>query len=315
MFERRLTSVQPQSLLGFVIRAGEGILVAALAGIVFSAPMKAQAISEQQSATAPRISFEVASVKPGKPGGPPRQRVDANRFTANLTLFGYITFAWNLMPSSEQTDSMLAGAPKWVSTDNFEIEAVAQGNPTKDLMRLMVQSLLADRFRLTVHTVSADSAVLALVPGKSGATGPTLRPHSEGRPCDIHFPYQDSRTNAVGVFPPACGELFAIPRPGGAVLVAARDVTVGQIAIFIPSLGLLTRPVVDQTGLRGKFDFTIEFTPERKGPPPSQDAQPDDSQATTLEEAVREQLGLKLNATNAPLETLIVDYAERPSEN
>jgi len=75
MFERRLTSVQPQSLLGFVIRAGEGILIAALAGIVFSAPMNAQAISEQQSAPAPRISFEVASVKPGKPGAHPAKEL------------------------------------------------------------------------------------------------------------------------------------------------------------------------------------------------------------------------------------------------
>jgi uncharacterized protein (TIGR03435 family) len=179
----------------------------------------------------------------------------------------------------------------------------------------MVRSLLADRFRLQVHTVTAESAAIALVLDKSGATGPTLRPHSEGRPCDIHLPYQDSRTNAVGVFPPVCGELLAIPKPGGAVLVAARDVAVKQIATFISSLGLLTRPVVDQTGLRGKFDFTIEFTPERKGPPPSPDAQPDDAQVTTLEEAVREQLGLRLKATNVPLETLIVDYAERPSEN
>jgi hypothetical protein len=68
--------------------------------------------------------------------------------TADFALLGYIGFAYNLMLSREQQDSMVAGLPKWVSTDSFGIQAVAEGNPTKDQMRLMVQSLLADRFRL-----------------------------------------------------------------------------------------------------------------------------------------------------------------------
>jgi uncharacterized protein (TIGR03435 family) len=254
-------------------------------------------------------SFDVVSVRQSKPGAPPDEKLENNRFTANLTLFGYIEFAWNLMPSRDQMDSMLAHAPKWVSTDNFEIRAVAEGNPTPDQMRLMVRSLLADRFRLQVHPVTEEAAVIALILDKPGITGPKLRPRSEGRPCDIH-----SASQAVGAFPPECGRLMAIGAPHGAVLVAARDVTLQQIASFISSLGILTRPAVDQTGLSGQFDFTIEFTPERKGPPP-QDVQPDDVQSTTLQEALREQLGLKLKATRAPLQTLIVDRAERPSEN
>ena len=71
-------------------------------------------------------------------------------------------------------DSMLAHVPKWVSTDSFEIQAVAEGNPTKDQMRLMVRSLLADRFGLEVHTVTAQVPVLALVLEKPGRTGPKL---------------------------------------------------------------------------------------------------------------------------------------------
>jgi bla regulator protein blaR1 len=266
----------------------------------------------RQTAAAPRISFDVVSVRQSKPGTPPGERLENGRFTANLTLFGYIEFAYNLMPAREEMDSMLARAPKWVSADNFEIQAVSEGNPTKDQTRLMVRSLLADRFRLQVHTVTAQTAVIALILDKPGATGPKLRPHSEGQPCDVHLA---SPTPAVGMFPPACEELLAIPRPQGALLVAARNTTMEQIATFISSLGLLTRPVVDQTGLDGRLDFTIEFTPERNGPPAPQDVQPDDFQITTLQEALHEQLGLKLKSTTAPLDTLVIDHAERPSEN
>jgi len=108
---------------------------------------------------------------------------------------------------------------------------------------------------------------------------------------------------------------MAIPKPHGAMLIASRNTTMEQIAKFISSLGRLDRPVVDQTGLSGWFDFTLEFTPERKGPPPPQDVQPDDVQATTLQEALHEQFGLKLKATKASRDTLIVDHVERPSEN
>lgn len=158
--------------------------------------------------------------------------------------------------------------------------------------------------------------MIALTPDKPGATGPKLRPHSKGRPCDVHLA---SPTHAVGVFPPTCEELLATAAPHGAVLVAARDVTMQQIATFVSSLvsslGILDRPAVEQTGLGGRFDFTIEFTPERKGTPQLQDVPPDDVQVTTLQEALHEQLGLKLKATNAWLDTLVIDHVERPSEN
>jgi uncharacterized protein (TIGR03435 family) len=258
------------------------------------------------------MSFDVASVKLSKAGTAPGEKHEGGRFTANFTLFGYITFAWNLMPSKEQTDSMLAHAPKWVSTDNYEIRAVAKGNPTTDQMRFMVRSLLADRFGLQVHTVTTESAVVALTLDKPGATGPKLRPHSEGQACDAHLALT---TNSVGVFPPTCYEPLAAPAEGGAILVAARNVTLEKVAAFVSSLGVLSRPVIDQTGLSGRFDFTIEFTPERPGPAPPQEAKPDDFQGTTLQEALHEQLGLKLKATRAPLDILVVDRAERPSEN
>ena len=205
-------------------------------------------------------------------------------------------FAWNLMLSRDQLDAMRARLPKWATTDTFEIRAVAAGTPTQDQMRLMLQSLLADRFSLKIHFETTQAPVLALVLDKPGKTGPRLRPHSEGPPCDAH---------TVDVFPPVCDQLLASGRPDHAVLVGARDMTMGQISTFVSSLGRLDRPVVDQTGLSGNFDFTLEFT---KIPQP-------DIEGTTLQEALQDQLGLKLKTATMPLNTLVVDHVERPSEN
>lgn len=279
--------------------------------------VQSPSVPERQTAARGKVSFEVISIKQSKPETPPNEKLESGRFTANAMLLGYIDFAWNLMPSREQMDSMLARLPKWVSADSFEIRAVAEGNPTKEQMRLMVQSLLAERFRLEVHFETAEVPVLALVLDKPGKTGPKLRPHSEGPPCDVHLPsqIQNSVGKSVDAFPPVCEQLVATDKANHAVLTGARNMTIGQIATFVSSLGRLDRPVVDQTGLSGHFDFTLEFTPQPKGPPsPDKDVQPD-SQGTTLQEALQDQLGLKLKAATAPLDTLVIDHVERPSEN
>ncbi len=282
--------------------------IAALLGLGLSL-----ALAQAQTVTP---SFEVVFIKQSKPETRPGMKLEHGRLTANLTLSGYIDFAYDLMPSSrERSDSMLAHAPKWVSTDNFEISALAEGDPTKDQMRLMVRSLLADRFRLEVHTVTALLPVLAFTLEKPGATGPKLRPHSEGSPCDVNLSAQDPRINTVGAFPPVCGEMMAIDKPHGAILVACRNTTIERIAAFVSSVGRFDHPVVDQTGLSGRFDFTLEFTPEPKNSSPPDLRVPPDYQATTLAQTLQEQLGLKLKSTKAPLDTLVVDHAERPTEN
>lgn len=224
-----------------------GALVQAQTAAVIPSP-PSPGVSERRTTAGGKMSFEVASIRRSKPGTPASLRQENNRFTADFTLFGYIVSAYDLMPSREQMDSMLARVPKWVSTDSYEIQAVAEGNPTEDQMWLMVRSLLADRFHLEVHTVTAQAPVLALILDKPGATGPKLRPHSEGPPCDVHLSFQDSQTDSVGVFPPACERLMAVDKPHGAILTASRNTTLEKIATFISSLGQLGRPVVDQTG-------------------------------------------------------------------
>ena len=113
-----------------------------------------------QTAAGGKRAFEVASVKidagPFRPPNFPLDPGDAyrpvgGRFSADFPLSTYITFAYKLSLSSDQRQAMLAHLPDWVSTDRYAIEARAEGNPTKDQMRLMVQSLLAERFKFTAH--------------------------------------------------------------------------------------------------------------------------------------------------------------------
>jgi bla regulator protein blaR1 len=146
-----------------------------------------------QAAAGGKTSFDVASVKPGSAPRIPDFPLDngnaktpGGRFSTSLPLLIYIAFAYKLPPNEEQTRAMLAHLPKW-SGGLFEIEARAKGNPTKDQMRLMMQSLLADRFKLAVHFETREEPDHALTSIKPGKTGPKLRPHAEGPPCPDSF--------------------------------------------------------------------------------------------------------------------------------
>ena len=104
----------------------------------------------------------------------------------------YITFAYKLALAREQLQAMLAGLPKWLGTDVFEIKAKAEGNPTKDQMRLMLRSLPADRFRLKIHFESREMPVYALVLASRASSGqkciPTSRdPLATARPLPTIF--------------------------------------------------------------------------------------------------------------------------------
>jgi uncharacterized protein (TIGR03435 family) len=278
-----------------------------------------------------KMSFEVASIRQSKPGPSapmPNFALDngdsyapfpdpRGRFTADFPLWVYIQFAYRLSLTPEQTDSMLAHLPKWAATDYFEIHAKAEGNPTKNQMRLMMQSLLADRFRLAVHFQTREVPVFALVLEKPGRTGPKLRPHSDGPPCDVHMPgpAPGNSANMDGVFPRVCDAFIKIPVANHEMLLGSRNTTMKLIADSLSSVDRLGRPVVDQTGLTGRFDFTLQWTPDSNGPAQSAADTPLDSPGTTFLEALKDQLGMKLKSTKAPMDVPVVDHVERPSEN
>jgi bla regulator protein blaR1 len=286
---------------------------------------QAPKLPQWQIAAGVRMAFEVASIKQTKTFRPPNIPLNATdyysgtggRFAATAPLWIFIQFAYKLTLTSDQTQSMLKPLPKWVATDLFEVEARAEGKPTKDQMRLMMQSLLADRFKLAIHFEDQPVPVFALTLVKPGKIGPKLLHHEDGPSCDIHFAPapSDSLFKATDVFPLVCKAQVMRPMPSGMRLAGARNTTLELIAGSLPSLARLGRPVVDRTGLSGRFDYQIEWTPD-----PDILTEPDadvqsDSLGATFVAALRDQLGLKLGSTNGQIRTPIIDHVEHPSEN
>ena len=281
-----------------------------------------------------KMEFDVASVKQDT-ATPSRSTVNSNiplgpqdmfsptgglLSATNWPLFQYMIFAYKLTPN--QLQDVQSQLPKWASTQRFDIQARGSGNPTKDQFRLMMQALLADRFKLKIHYETRQLPVMALVLDKPGKLGPQIQPHPADASCSTAPPppgtgFQAPPTVAGG-FPESCGALNGWPsqNPPGRIRLGARNVTIEMLATSIdnPATGI-GRPVLDKTGLDGRYDFIMEFTPQFNGPlPPGVNFTPDESGPTFME-ALREQLGLKLESQTGPVDVIVIDHVEQPSEN
>lgn len=286
---------------------------------------------EWQVAAGETMSFEVASIRLGDPGRFIYPTIDLSvedtpippggGFKADFSLPVYIEFAYKIMLTPKQEQAMVAHLPKWVGTEPFVIEAKAPtADATKDQMRLMVQSLLADRFKLAVHFEIQEQPASALVLDRPRKLGPRLLPHAEGLPCDAKWSAPPDRTSPSvppGEFVRSCGVVQAINVADHTILFGARNVTMHSIAGNlgnIPPVAEFGRPVVDQTGLAGTYDFSLNWLPDRRGNP-SGATEPLDAQGPSFEEALKNQLGLKLKPTKAPIQILVIDHVEQPSPN
>jgi bla regulator protein blaR1 len=280
-----------------------------------------------QTAAGGHAEFEVASIHLSEPGSFVHPNMALNNedtpvppggeFIADFPLQIFIEFAYKIMPTHEQEEAMLAHLPKWVAADHFVIRAHFAANPTKDQIRLMMQSLLSDRFRLVTHFQSQDAAVFALVLDRQGRLGSRIRPHVEGMPCDASFAAPTDRTSpslAPGGFLPHCGLVQAIDGPNHTVLIGARNIALDHIAAYLSDFEGQGRPIVDQTGLNGTFDFSLNWLPDRIRLLPAGSA-PLDAQGPSFLEALRDQLGLKLKPTHASVQTLVIDHVEQPTPN
>jgi uncharacterized protein (TIGR03435 family) len=217
--------------------------------------------------------------------------------------------------------------PRWATEDFYEIEAKAEGNPTKDQLRLMMQALLADRFKLPIHFETNEVPVFALTLVTPGKTGSKLRPHSEGPACPESFTQGSVFQPPPGnndTFPPNCEVTERRPNVNGTSvfgwLLGARNTTMPLLASALSDYGRMAkafdRPVLDKTGLGGRFDFTIEYAMDDDlSEQMFANTQYHVSVGPTFVEAVREQLGLKLERSRGEVRTLIIDHVERPSEN
>ena len=297
--------------------------VRVLAGIVPVVVAVAVASAQAPQSADAEPSFEVASVKANRTGAPGGSFVmPPGRFTAsNLPLRVLIANAYQL------SFFQLVGGPDWAGTERFDIAAKAPDGAPPEQTRAMVRTLLRDRFRLVVHMESRDTPMYALVQAPGDRLGPRIARSSMD--CG---PIREQRAAANAAAVRARGPVPVPPAPasnepvvcqmrvggrGGPTLsYRARNITMVALAGALrPYVG---REVVDRTGLTGEFDFDLEFAP-----PPASAAGPADGpvppapldEAASIFTALQEQLGLKLESTRGPVEVMVIDRAERPTED
>jgi uncharacterized protein (TIGR03435 family) len=259
-------------------------MLRALVGFaMFGGPILTGNIAHAQAVASSSVpSFEVASIKANHSG----ERImlfqpgRGGRFTANNCSLGLLMqYAFDVL------QYQILGAPAWVKSDRYDIAAKAEGDPQVDVLRGMVQRLLEDWFQLKHHWETKEATVYDLVVSKAGR----LR-EAEGGECP---PADDA----------PCGGLRNTPGHSKGYKLTAGDLA-GSISFF------LGRPVRDKTGLTGKYDVELLWTPDSvQMGPETMEAGP------ALFTALQEQLGLKLKLVQGPVKMLAIDCVERPSEN
>jgi len=241
-----------------------------------------------QSEAAP--AFDVASVKPGSfQGGGEEGAMQQKLHTSpgsvdirNFTLRNCVQWAYDVK------DFQVTG-PDWTGTERFDVMAKTAGPASDAQLRLMLRTLLADRFKLAFHRETKELPIYALIIGKNG---PKLTP-SQG-PGDADF------------------------KPGktGKLTITLTHTSMAKFAELISNP--LQRPVVDMTGLEGGFDFTVDVSryfnadaEKREGSDATPRLNPPNSVTDALTMALQEQLGLKLEARKSPIDMIVIDHAEK----
>ncbi len=286
----------------------EALLVAAATAglVVLAAPDATRLRAQSPAVDAEHPAFDVASVKPGNPGNPGMaMQIQGGRYTAtNFPLRSLIMNAYRV------SHAQLLSGPSWL-TDRFDIVAKAEGNPPPAQMQLMMRRLLADRFKLIVHTDTRELPIYALVVGRSdGKLGSQLRTAAVDCTASRGRLTSPGSSSTSPLERPTCG----MTTRGGNLI--AGGITMTDLAATLA--GYVNRIVQDHTGLTGNFDLDLRWTPDQLGnqPPgsPSPAALPL-ADGPSIFTAMQEQLGLKLESQKAPLDVLIIDRVEKPTED
>jgi len=321
--KRRIVRIMTQSAAER-LSMGKKTLLAVISAAVIAGPVifgfvnipKLGAQLAQPAAGQPLPSFEVASVKPSH-SSENRMRIwiSPGKFTVeNVSLGSLIMFAYDA-----KSEAQISGGPSWVKSENFNIEAKEDDAQAAELqklpqeqaqqqIRLMVQSLLADRFKLKVSHQTKELPVYALVVAKNG---PKLTRSAPLPSPDGADPSAEPKMRR-GIMMNGRGELTGMSTPMSflADVLSRQRETGGRV-------------VVDKTGLTGNYDWTLHWTPESPAPlfkgadnnPTPEGAPAPDTSGPTLFTALEEQLGLKLESQKGNVETLVIDSVEQPTEN
>jgi uncharacterized protein (TIGR03435 family) len=276
--------------------------------------MAALNLTAQPPLASDRPAFEVASIKPNKSsGGPVGSRVQpGGLFTAsNVTLEFLLASAYAAPGRMALEGFRVFGAPAWAGVDRYDIQAKAAGTVSMQQLASMLQALLADRFKLVVHHEVRELPVYALMVARTdGKFGAGLRAGES----DCHDgPFVSGQARPV-----PCA-----PDYGPAGRVIARSIDMPTLATNLSYR--VNRVVLDKTGLTGVYAVDLKWTPDPSeftnsplGPPPTRsplEASGAASDGPSLFTALQEQLGLKLQSTKGPVDVIVIDHAEKPTEN
>jgi uncharacterized protein (TIGR03435 family) len=245
----------------------------------------------QRMAASAKPAFEVATIKPSDPKTPGQIITlrGTEVITTNETVHDLINLAYWLHPKQ------VAGGPAWAESDKWDMAGKpdAPGQPNVDQMKMMIQKLLADRFQLKFHWEKRDLSVYAIGVTKTGPKITKSLDDPKGYP----------------------GWNFG--RAASGMTLTFRNSPMSQISAVLQNF--LDKPVVDQSGLSERYDFTVTFTLDAGqaarlgGLPVPAAANPD--AAPDVFAAFQQQLGLKLESTKAPTDVMVIDQVEKPSEN
>lgn len=287
----------------------------AMSATVVTNPPSLQA----QSAPPARVQFEVASIRRSDNCGAADNIYGAllspspGRLTLNCaTVAGLILGAYSRYANGHTNFSLpppILGGPSWINSERFTINAEGAGHENRATMNgPMLQSLLEDRFKLKIHRETRQAPVFALTVTKSGSR---LKPFQDGTCTPVDYA-QDPPPPAPGQ-PPFCQNRIQ----NTAANLRTVHVPGTTVTTFSQLLGtILGRPVIDRTGIKGRFDFDLEFAIDQSTPGFVSEATPaNPSVAVSIFTAVQEQLGLKLESAKGPREFLVIDHVETPSTN
>ena len=230
---------------------------------------------------AAQVAFAAATIKPS--AGAVQFEHDGKTETSpgslrmrDVTVNTCIKWAYGVQ------DNQISG-PSWLQSEHFDIVAKSDEPANNDQIKLMLQTLLADRFKLTFHRQSKELKAFVLTVAKGGAKlSPAAAPDGK--------PFRQNTANGT----------------------IAKSITIQEFADFIS--GPLQMPVVDQTGLPGRYDFAIDFTPYLPDPTHNMDGTKPDTTGILMA-ALDGELGLKMESRKAQVEVMVVDHIEKPSEN
>jgi uncharacterized protein (TIGR03435 family) len=337
----RLGEQLREALSRYVVNPDVTITVLAVNSKRQVVPNREQVAAPVQAPAQPTPVFEVASIKPCAPGetgggrgsaggrsgggGPGGSGPSPDRLTmacqplSNLMTQAYIMFA-NGNRGNAPRYTVIEGGPAWIKSDRYQVTAKAEGTPGQEMMRgPMLQALLEERFQLKIHRETREVPVYALTVAKGG---PKLEEFDEATCRPLPMPPPKSPIPGPGE-KPYCSMNW-IDRKGPNTVVYSTGKSLDSIAGLLGNI--LDRPVFDKTWIAGKFVFHLEFLPDETSPGsiftgrggelvPAPAAPADPSGGASIFTAIQEQLGLKLEPAKGSREFIVIDRAEKPSEN